>query len=106
MSFTCLVTGESLRTDEVRKLWPKREDFILLRKCDGASVILWKPVNVAFGVRNLKIELMSRDPNQIIKLMCEELPKTTPGAERSETPELATPRAGVVGTPPPPTGPR
>jgi len=70
MSFTCLVTGESLRTDDVRKLWPRREDFIVLRKCDGASVILWKPAHVAFGVTNLKIKLMSRDPDQIIKLMC------------------------------------
>jgi len=100
MTFICRTTGESLATRDVKDLWPKRQDFIVLRECGDASVILWKPARVAFGVRSLTIELMSRDPDRIIQLMCGESANATPAPGGS-------PRAGAAVTredSPTPTG--
>ena len=106
MRFTCLATGESIRTRDVRDMWPRRKDFVVVRRCGNISIILWKPAQVAFGVRNLRIELMSRNPDKIIKLMCGESAKTTPGTSNAQTPEAVTPQGAEVATPPPTAEPK
>ncbi len=103
MTFTCLATGESLSTRDVIDIWPRKKDFVVLRKCGNISIILWKPAQVAFGVRNLRIELMSRDPNKIIELMCGVAAKTTPDRSVAGRPLAITPRPDAATTTSPAT---
>ena len=91
MSFYCKVTGERVTTEMVAGTHARKEDFAILQLCGDASVILWKPAHIAFGVRNLKIELMSRDPDQIIELMC--------GGSANATPATGGSPGGGAGLP-------
>jgi len=114
MTIGCRVTGVELTTDMVANIPYDITDFEVLQSCPGVTLVLWKPARMAFGVRNgkkweagtpfretlPKIELMSRDPNQIIQLMCGESANATPAPGGS-------PRAGAAVTredSPTPTG--
>lgn len=106
MVIRCKVTGEKLTTKMVDSIPFDVDQFETVATCPGVSVVLWKPAGMAFGVREGKkwepgvpmsetgqrIELMSRDPDKIIKLMCGVASKTTPDASDAGRPLAITPR--------------
>lgn len=89
MVIRCNTTGFALTTEMVKGIPSGRKEFVTLQECGEASVVYWKPAHVAFGIRNLKIESMSWDLNQIIKLMCGDVPST-----RSESGESSGVKEG------------
>lgn len=120
MTIRCKVTGDELTTGMIHGIPFDVDQFENVASCPGVSVILWKPAGMAFGVRRgrprepgtpfsdtlPKIELMSRDPNKIMKLMCGDESKTTSAKDNTKSSHVSTPRAAEAKPPPSTTGAR
>jgi len=72
MTLTCTVTGESLSTSMVRGESGKSSDFRILEKCGDNTVVQWKSGKITFGLKGLKLRLLSRDPDKVLALTCRE----------------------------------
>lgn len=87
MEIRCVSTDTVLSTEMVEGLPDDESQFEVLRRCGECQVIRWKPAGFVFGTRGLKIEQMSRDPAQIIELMCTKPENLSPQKPHPGDPE-------------------
>lgn len=102
MTLTCKATGAVLSTDMVKGIPGDKNQFTTVAVCGESSVVAWAPAKFVFGVKNLEIELISRDPEKIIKMMC----GGSSGPDAGQAAEGLTPRPAEIATRSPTPEPR